>query len=116
MDIAAVVIAIVFSYAVFWYKKHKTVIDKKKSEGDALAFSLDILGKLASVFSYDLKNSSEKGTAKKKEVATKIKSSLADAKLPIPSDAAISGAIEKAVTAMKLADDEEKSDNDVKNG
>lgn len=116
MDAAAVVIAIVFSYAVFWYKKHKTTIDKKKSEGDALAFSLDALGKLASMFAYDLKDSSDKGTAKKKEVATRIKSSLADAKLPIPSDDAISGAIEKAVTAMKLADSEEESDENAKNG
>lgn len=57
-----------------------------------------------------------KGTAKKKEVATRIKSSLADAKLPIPSDDAISGAIEKAVTAMKLADSEEESDKNAKNG
>ncbi|WP_103661631.1 phage holin [Lactobacillus sp. HT06-2] len=110
IDAAAVVIAIVFSYAVFWYKNHKTVIDKKKSEGDALAFSLDVLGKLASVFAYDLKDSSDKGAAKKKEVTTKIKKTLGDAKLPVPNDDAISGAIEKAVTAMKVADGEEKSD------
>lgn len=115
INLAAVVIAIAFSYGVFWYKNHKTEIDKKRSEGDALAYSLDILFKLATIFSYDLKDSSEKGSAKKKEVATKIKTFLADAKLPVPSDAAISGAIEKAVTAMKIAD-EEKSDSNVKNG
>ena len=114
MDVVAVVIAIVFSYYVFWQKKHKTEIDKKRDSGDALAFSLDILGKLASMFAYDLKDSSDKGTAKKKEVAAKIKTSLTDAKLPIPSDDAISGAIEKAVIAMKLAD-ESGADN-VKNG
>lgn len=116
IDLAAVVIAIAFSYGIFWYKKHKTEIDRKRNEGDALAFSVDMLGKLATVFAYDLKDSSEKGTAKKKEVANKIKTTFADAKLPVPSDAAISGAIEKAVTTMKLADSEEKSDNDVKNG
>lgn len=114
MDIAAVVIATAFSYAVAWYKKHKTEIDKKRDRGDALAFSLDVLGKLASIFAYDLKDSSDKGTAKKKEVAAKIKASLTGAKLPVPSDDAISGAIEKAVAAMKLAD--ESGDDNVKNG
>lgn len=116
IDLSAVVIAIAFSYGIFWYKKHKTEIDKKRDEGDALAFSVDMLGKLATMFAYDLKDSSEKGAAKKKEVANKIKVTFADAKLPVPSDAAISGAIEKAVTAMKLADSEEKGDENVKNG
>ena len=113
IDLSAVVIAIAFSYGIFWYKKHKTEIDKKRDQGDALAFSVDMLGKL---FAYDLKDSSEKGAAKKKEVANKIKGTFADAKLPMPSDAAISGAIEKAVTTMKVADNEEKSDINVKNG
>lgn len=113
VDISAVVIAIVLSYAVFWFKKHKTEIDQKRNEGDAIAFALDILGKITTNVVYDLKDSSEKGAAKKKEAKAKIKSFYADAHLPVPSDDVISGGIERAVQTMKLADE---GDNNVKNG
>lgn len=107
ISIAAVVVAIVISYGVFWYKKHRTEIDAKRENGDMLAYTVDILGKLTSNFVYDLKDSSEAGKAKKQDVTTKIKAALADAHLPVPSDAAISGAIEKAVLAMKLSEEKE---------
>ncbi|MGQ5708840.1 phage holin [Lactobacillus sp. PSON] len=104
LDISAVVIAIAISYGVFWFKNHKTKIDKQVEEGNALAFTIDILGKMVTNFVYDLKDDNEKGANKKKDVMVKVKTALADAKLPIPSDAEISGAIEKAVTTMKLAE------------
>ncbi|MBP2057028.1 LL-H family phage holin [Lactobacillus colini] len=108
IDLAAVIVAISVSYGVFWYKKHQTEIDAKREKGDALAYTMDILGKLATNFVYDLKDSGETGKAKKQAVTTKVKSALGDAHLPIPSDAAISGAIEKAVLAMKLSEDKTK--------
>lgn len=111
LDAIAIIIAVIVAYGVFWFKKHKTEIDKKAEEGNALAFATDLLGKMTTNFVYDLKDSSEKGEHKKQDVMVKVKSALADAKLPIPSDAEISGAIEKAVTTMKLAD-QEKSDKD----
>lgn len=115
LDISAVVIAIAVSYGVFWFKKHKTDLDTKAAKGDALAYSVRILGDLVTNFVYDLKDSNEEGAKKKAEVKTKIKSILADNHLPIPPDSAIDGAIERGVTTMKIAEKEE-SDKNVKNG
>lgn len=106
LDAAAVIIAIAVVYGILWFKKHKTAIDKKVEEGNALALATSILGKMAENFVYDLKDSGQKGKDKKQDVEVKVKSALVDAHLPIPSDAEISGAIERAVTTMKVADKE----------
>lgn len=110
VNVSAVVIALVLSYFVFWYKNHKTEIDKKRTEGDALAFMLNTLGKVSTNIVYDLKDSSEKGAEKKEQAKVKIKNFYADAHLPAPSDDQLSGAIEKAVAIMKLSNEGEKND------
>lgn len=108
LNVSAVVVALVVSYFVFWYRNHKVEIDKKRAKGDALAFAIDVLGQVATNAVYDLKDNSEKGIEKKKQAKTRIKSFYADAHLPAPADDQISGAIEKAVTVMKVADGEKK--------
>lgn len=108
IDVSAVIVALAVSYFVFWYQKHKTEIDKKRAKGDALAFVVDTLGQVATNVVYDLKDSSEQGAEKKKQAKVKIKNFYVDAHLPAPTDDQISGAIEKAVTVMKVADGEKK--------
>ena len=110
LNVSAVVVALVVSYFVFWYRNHKTEIDKKRAKGDALAFVVDTLGQVATNVVYDLKDSSEKGAEKKEQAKVKIKSFYADAHLPAPSDAQVSGAIEKAVAIMKMSSEGEKND------
>lgn len=106
VNVSAVVVALAVSYFVFWYRNHKTEIDNKRAKGDALAFVVDTLGQVATNTVYDLKDSSEKGAEKKKQAKIKIKNFYADSHLPVPTDDQLSGAIEKAVTIMKLSDNE----------
>lgn len=110
-DAVAIILAIVLSYSVFLYQKKRLEIEKKKAKGDAKAYALDVAGKLATGFTSDLKDSTEKGTKKKQEVQTKIKTTLADSGIPVPSDAVLSGIIEKAVQTMKIADKKEDDKN-----
>ncbi|MGI1820167.1 phage holin [Lactobacillus johnsonii] len=110
VNVSAVVIALVLSYFVFWYKNHKTEIDKKRAEGDARAFVIDTLGKVATNVVYDLETNTEQGAEKKKQAKVKIKNFYADAHLPAPSDAQVSGAIEKAVAIMKLSNEGGKNE------
>lgn len=110
IDVSGVVIALAVSYFVFWYRNHKIEIDSKRAKGDALAFVVDTLGQVATNVVYDLKDSSEKGVEKKKQAKVKIKNFYADAHLPAPSDAQVSGAIEKAVAIMKMSGEGEKND------
>ena len=102
VNVSAVIIALVLSYFVFWYRNHKIEIDSKRAKGDALAFVVDTLGKVATNVVYDLKDSSEKGTEKKEQAKVKIKNFYADAQ--------VSGAIEKAVAIMKMSSEGEKNE------
>ena len=110
VNVSAVIIALVLSYFVFWYRNHKIEIDSKRAKGDALAFVVDTLGQVATNVVYDLKDNSEKGTEKKEQAKVKIKNFYADAHLPAPSDAQVSGAIEKAVAIMKMSSEGEKNE------
>lgn len=110
LNVSAVVVALVVSYFVFWYRNHKNEIDSKRAKGDALAFVVDTLGQVATNIVYDLKDSSEKGAEKKKQAKVKIKNFYADAHLPAPSDDQLSGAIEKAVAIMKLSNEGGKNE------
>lgn len=110
IDVSGVVIALAVSYFVFWYRNHKIEIDSKRAKGDALAFVVDTLGQVATNVVYDLKDSSEKGAEKKEQAKVKIKNFYADAHLPAPSDAQVSGAIEKAVAIMKLSNEGGKNE------
>ncbi len=110
IDVSAVVAALALSYFVFWYRNHKIEIDSKRAKGDALAFVVDTLGQVATNVVYDLKDSSEKGAEKKEQAKVKIKNFYADAHLPAPSDAQVSGAIEKAVAIMKLSNEGGKNE------
>lgn len=110
IDVSGVVIALAVSYFVFWYRNHKIEIDSKRAKGDALAFVVDTLGKVATNVVYDLKDSSEKGVEKKKQAKVKIKNFYAAANLPAPSDDQLSGAIEKAVAIMKLSNEGGKNE------
>ena len=38
VNVSAVIVALVLSYFVFWYRNHKIEIDSKRAKGDALAF------------------------------------------------------------------------------
>lgn len=110
IDVSGVVIALAVSYFVFWYRNHKIEIDSKRAKGDALAFVVDTLGQVATNVVYDLKDSSEKGAEKKEQAKVKIKNFYADAHLPAPTDAQVSGAIEKAVAIMKMSSEGEKNE------
>lgn len=110
IDVSAVIVALVLSYFVFWYRNHKIEIDSKRAKGDALAFVVDTLGQVATNVVYDLKDNSEKGAEKKEQAKVKIKNFYADAHLPAPSDTQVSGAIEKAVAIMKMSSEGEKND------
>ena len=110
LNVSAVIVALVLSYFVFWYRNHKIEIDSKRAKGDALAFVVDTLGKVATNVVYDLKDSSEKGVEKKKQAKVQIKKFYADAHLPAPSDDQLSGAIEKAVAIMKLSNEGGKNE------
>ena len=110
IDVSAVIVALVLSYFVFWYRNHKIEIDSKRAKGDALAFVVDTLGQVATNVVYDLKDNSEKGAEKKEQAKVKIKNFYADAHLPAPTDAQVSGAIEKAVAIMKMSSEGEKND------
>ena len=110
IDVSAVIVALVLSYFVFWYRNHKIEIDSKRAKGDALAFVVDTLGQVATNVVYDLKDNSEKGAEKKEQAKVKIKNFYADAHLPAPTDAQVSGAIEKAVAIMKMSSEGEKNE------
>ena len=110
LNVSAVVVALVVSYFVFWYRNHKNQIDSKRAKGDALAFVVDTLGQVGTNVVYDLKDNSEKGAEKKEQAKVKIKNFYADAHLPAPSDTQVSGAIEKAVAIMKMSSEGEKND------
>ncbi len=68
------------------------------------------MGQVATNVVYDLKDSSEKGAEKKEQAKVKIKNFYADAHLPAPTDAQVSGAIEKAVAIMKMSSEGEKNE------
>lgn len=110
VNVSAVIVALVLSYFVFWYRNHKIEIDSKRAKGDALAFVVDTLGQVATNVVYDLKDSSEQGAEKKKQAKVKIKNFYVDAHLPAPSDDQLSGAIEKAVAIMKLSNEGGKNE------
>lgn len=111
ITVAVVVVAIVLSYTLLWFKKHQTKIAKEAQDGNFLAFSLQILDGIVEDFVFDLKDSGQKGRDKKEDVKVKVKTFYADHNLPTPPDSAISGAIERGVSILKAGDK-----NNVKNG
>ena len=76
LNVSAVVVALVVSYFVFWYRNHKNEIDSKRAKGDALAFVVDTLGQVATNIVYDLKDSSEKVLKRRNKLKSRLKISM----------------------------------------
>ena len=73
VNVSAVIVALVLSYFVFWYRNHKIEIDSKRAKGDALAFVVDTLGQVATNVVYDLKDNSEKVLKRKNKLKLKLR-------------------------------------------
>lgn len=101
LNVSAVVVALVVSYFVFWYRNHKIEIDERAAKGDRVAMAQQIVAQAVTPLVYQAEKRGGAGEEKMDFVINGLNLILSLAHLPALPASFLKGLAEKAVVAMK---------------
>lgn len=102
-DLIITLASVAMVVIVAFYTKHKTEIDRKAAEGDKMAKSQQMVAQIMEPLVFQAEKEGGTGVEKFTRVMNYAFDILDLAHLPHPTDAFMSGELEKGVTVMKKA-------------